>query len=164
MLHTAKNALYRLVSTVAFNGPVQGLSMPTPIMAIKTAVKMLKNAAFATLATPMVGSIRRADGLTSNRQIRHIRRRTRQRQDIRNNQADHPEHDRACPMVRDRVHSNRKRQQVARHDKDDQQQLSHAEDLASDSPEDDLAGISHVLDMRVGPAELADHVAGISGN
>lgn len=134
-------------------------------MAIKTAVKILKNAAITSLlATPTGGTYRKKEKLTSNGQVRDICRRTRQRQDIRNHQADHPEHDRACPMVRDRVHSNRKGQQVTRHDKDDQQQLAHAEDLASDAPEDDLAGVSHVLDMRVGPAELADHVAGVSGD
>ena len=44
MLHTARKALYRLVSTVACRLPCQGWDTPTAIMTIRTAEKTLRKA------------------------------------------------------------------------------------------------------------------------
>ena len=67
-------------------------------------------------------------------------------------------------MVGYGVHHDNKRQDMAAHDKDQEEQLCGAEQLAPEATEHDLAGVRHAVHMRVAQFELPDHVAGIGGD
>ena len=48
--------------------------------------------------------------------------------------------------------------------KNDQKELTDSEQFTTKTTHEDLAGIRHVLDMRITPFELADNVAGVGGH
>jgi hypothetical protein len=57
-------------------------------------------------------------------------------------------------MVRDRVHRDCKRQEMAGHNEDDQKQLSNSEQFSPEPAHQNLPRVGHVLDMRVPPSKL----------
>lgn len=97
--------------------------------------------------------------LTDNREVRHVGGGPRQTQHVGDNQPNDPKDKRARPMVGERVHCHGESKQVASHDKDDEDQLAHSEELAAELASQHFSGISHALDMGVRPAELPYHVA-----
>lgn len=94
----------------------------------------------------------------------HLLQRARQREQKRQNQAHDAKDDRAGPVVRQGVHHDNEGQDMAAHDKDQEQQLRGAKHLAPDGTEHDLTRVSHAVDMRITQLELADHVAGVGGD
>lgn len=60
------------------------------------------------------------------------------------------------------VHHDGKREDVAGHDEDQEEQLASAQNLAPNRAREHFAGISHVVHLRVGLFKLADHVSGVS--
>lgn len=61
-------------------------------------------------------------------------------------------------MVGERVHCNGEGEQMATHDKDDENQLAHSEKLAAKFTGQHFSRVSHALDMGVCPAELSYHI------
>ena len=76
--------------------------------------------------------------------------------------ANHSENNRTSPMICENVHHNRKGEDVAAHYKDVEDDLACSEDLSEDGSAEDFACVGHVVDVRVGELELAEHVASVS--
>lgn len=49
------------------------------------------------------------------------------------------------------------------HNEDQEDYLCGAEDFAPDGAEHDVAGVGHVVDVRVAEFELPNHEAGVGG-
>lgn len=64
-------------------------------------------------------------------------------------------------MVGERVHCNSEGEQMASHDKDNENQLAHSEELAAEFASQHFSCISHALDMGVCPAELSNHITSV---
>lgn len=64
-------------------------------------------------------------------------------------------------MFRQGVHHNRKREKVTARGEEEEQQLSHFEDFATNRSHQDTTCVGHAVDERVFLPELTDQVAGI---
>lgn len=59
-------------------------------------------------------------------------------------------------MVRQGIHHNRKREKVTARGKEEEQQLSHFENVATNRTHEDIACVGHAVDEWVFLPELAD--------
>ena len=81
--------------------------------------------------------------------------------DQRDDQTDDPKDDRAGPVACDSIHHDREGQNMAAHDKDEEEDLCATEDLSADGAEHHFSCVGHVVDVWEGELELSDHVTGV---
>ncbi|KAI4184040.1 MAG: hypothetical protein LQ346_006185 [Caloplaca aetnensis] len=94
-------------------------------------------------------------------QVRHVLQRARKRADEGDDEANDAEDDGAGTVFGDCVHHDAEGEDVGAHDKDDEEHLGDAEDLAPDRTKQDHARVGHIVDLRVGELELADDIASV---
>lgn len=69
----------------------------------------------------------------------------------------------ASAVVGEHVHQDVERKDVARHEENQEQQLADSEQLTSKAAHQELAGITHAVDVRVAELELSNFIARVPG-
>lgn len=98
---------------------------------------------------------------TRNGHPRNLPQRPRQTADKRDNQPNDPKHDTARAVLGECIHHDRECEDMAAHNKYQEEQLRGAQDFTPEAPQHDLAGIGHAVDVWVCELELAEDVAGV---
>lgn len=137
--------------------PIGRLVATSPTV-ISVAMTMDKQAAFISQKWDF--SKRRGGKLTSYRHPARVLERPRQIQNPEDTQANNSPHNGASRAVSQGVEADGPREEMAARDEHLEDDLRPAKDLLEDAAHadglaDDLDGIAEVLDVRVGPAELA---------
>ena len=126
------------------------------IMAMITTTKILRNANISQRANL------RAEGFpvpTGNRHpidFFHCPRQGAQKAD---DQSDNTKHQCAGAVVRQDVHQDIKRHYIARHEKNQQQELADSQEFATEAAQQELASISHAVNLGMTELELADDIS-----
>lgn len=157
MLVTAVKPLTKSVLTTASTS-FPGCRIPTPIIVMMTAVKILMKA----VASQLLGMIkRREETRTNHRQPGHLYQSTRQRQDEREDHTHDTEHDRASAVPRNGVHSDGEGEKMTGHDENQEQHLGHTQHFTTNLTGKHFTCIGHVRDLRVSPLHLTDNITRI---
>lgn len=64
-------------------------------------------------------------------------------------------------MIGQGIHKNIKHEDVARHEKNQKQKLSETEQLAAETTHQELASVSHAVDLGVSELKLTNLVASV---
>lgn len=97
--------------------------------------------------------------LTSDRHPIDLFHSSRQGTQEADNQSDNTKYQCASTMVCQDVHQNIKRHYIARHKKNQQQELANSQKFAAETAHQKFTSISHAVDLRVTELELADDIA-----
>lgn len=103
-------------------------------------------------------------GHTGNRDVGQVLNRPRQRQYKADNKANDAKHNGACSVLGHGVHHIPKREDMASHDEDREEDLAQPKQLSPKRPHQDLSCVCQVVDMRVRGAELCNGVSRIRGD
>lgn len=98
---------------------------------------------------------------TCNRHPVDVPHRAWQRTNKAGNHSHNGKDNRASPVACDRVEQHREGQYMTGHQKDNEQKLADFQKLAPESAQQELARITHVVEMRVAQFELRNDNAGI---
>jgi hypothetical protein len=137
-------------------------------MVIIVATKTLKNAR-KELVRSRLNSRNRAthqlvqDTLTDDGHPVDLLHSTRQGSKETNHKADHTKDKGAGTMVSQYVHQDVEGQDVASHEEDKQQKLANSKHLTTDATHQELASVSHAVDVGVTELELANGITSIPG-
>lgn len=94
---------------------------------------------------------------TGNREVRLGLRCPWQAQEEGDNGSDNRKDNRACAVLGETVHHDRKGQDVGCHDEDQDAQLRHKEHPVADRTEQELASVRKAVNTHVFLLELANH-------
>lgn len=78
-------------------------------------------------------------------------------------QTDDTKNQGASAMVRKNIHQNVKHEDVARHEEDQEQQLANSKQFTAKAAHQELAGITHTVNVRVAELELPNLIARVPG-
>lgn len=133
-------------------------------MVMRTAARILANAGHNQLVHTLRRKEKEVGECTRNRHPRNLPQRARQAAYKRDNQPNNPKHNTASAMLGEGIHHDRECQNMAPHNKDQEEQLRSTHDFTPEAAQHDFARVRHAVDVWVCELELADDIAGVCGD